>query len=293
MKKYLIFIIFIAAIFSQSLSSYSFNSSVSTSLAGTAVSNRLGIWSVYHNPALLVESENNSASIGYSNLYNQSFLPLSNFGLVIRTNKINLGIKFSNLSVKNQNIDLLKESLFGVSSGIYLLNDNNSSLAMGITGNLYMIDFGPSAGSLGDGSNGLDSDPISSLGIDLGFLGVLRDKNRLGVFIKNINSPTIGGGFSNQNLPRVFHIGLTTIPNNFMEVSFSAEQLLGYHSAQYRTALQYKLNRSLQLNTGVQINPNRFGIGFSYQKDSLNISYGYLTHHVLPGTHQFNFGINF
>ena len=156
-----------------------------------------------------------------------------------------------------------------------------------------MIDFGPSAGSMGDGSNGLDSDPISSLGIDLGFLGVLRDKNRLGVFIKNINSPTIGEGFSNQNLPRVFHIGLTTIPNNFMEVSFSAEQLLGYHSAQYRTALQYKLNRSLQLNTGVQINPNRFGIGFSYQKDSFNISYGYLTHHVLPGTHQFNFGINF
>tara|TARA_Y100001935_G_scaffold46089_1_gene37872 strand:+ start:65 stop:946 length:882 start_codon:yes stop_codon:yes gene_type:complete len=293
MKKYLIFIIFITNIFSQSLSSYSFNSSVSSSLAGAAVSNRLGIWSVYHNPALLVESENNSASIGYSNLYNQNFLPQSNFGLVLRTKKINLGIKFSNLSVKNQNIDLLKESLIGVSSGIYLLNDNNSSLSMGITSNLYMIDFGPSAGSLGDGSNGLDSDPISSLGIDLGFLGVLRDKNRLGVFIKNINSPTIGEGFSNQNLPRVFHIGLTTIPNNFMEVSFSAEQLLGYHSAQYRTALQYKLNRSFQLNTGVQINPNRFGIGFSYQKDSFNISYGYLTHHVLPGTHQFNFGIIF
>ena len=293
MKKYLIFIIFITNIFSQSLSSYSFNSSVSSSLAGAAVSNRLGIWSVYHNPALLVESENNSASIGYSNLYNQNFLPQSNFGLVLRTKKINLGIKFSNLSVKNQNIDLLKESLIGVSSGIYLLNDNNSSLSMGITSNLYMIDFGPSAGSLGDGSNGLDSDPISSLGIDLGFLGVLRDKNRLGVFIKNINSPTIGEGFSNQNLPRVFHIGLTTIPNNFMEVSFSAEQLLGYHSAQYRTALQYKLNRSFQLNTGVQINPNRFGIGFSYQKDSFNISYGYLTHHILPGTHQFNFGIIF
>ena len=293
MKKYLISIIFIATIFSQSLSSYSFNSSVSSSLAGATVSNRLGIWSVYHNPALLVESENNSASIGYSNLYNQNFLPQSNFGLVLRTKKINLGIKFSNLSVKNQNIDLLKESLIGVSSGIYLLNDNNSSLSMGITSNLYMIDFGPSAGSLGDGSNGLDSDPISSLGIDLGFLGVLRDKNRLGVFIKNINSPTIGEGFSNQNLPRVFHIGLTTIPNNFMEVSFSAEQLLGYHSAQYRTALQYKLNRSFQLNTGVQINPNRFGIGFSYRKDSFNISYGYLTHHVLPGTHQFNFGIIF
>ena len=94
MKKYLISIIFIATIFSQSLSSYSFNSSVSSSLAGAAVSNRLGIWSVYHNPALLVESENNSASIGYSNLYNQNFLPQSNFGLVLRTNKINLGIKF-------------------------------------------------------------------------------------------------------------------------------------------------------------------------------------------------------
>ena len=293
MKKYLIIISFITTIFSQSLSSYSFNSSLSTSLAGAAVSNRLGIWSVYHNPALLVESKKNSASIGYSNLYNQNFLPLSNFGLILKTNKINLGIKFSNLSVKNQNIDLLKESVFGLSSAIYLLNDNNSSLSMGFSGNLYMIDFGPSAGSIGDGTNGFDSDPISSLGLDLGFLGVLRDKNRLGVFIKNINSPMIGEGISHQNLPRVFHIGLTTIPNNFMEVSFSAEQLLGYRNAQYRTGLQYKLNRSLQLNTGIQINPNRFGIGFSYQKNSFNISYGYLTHHVLPSTHQFNFGIFF
>ena len=29
------------------------------------------------------------------------------------------------------------------------------------------------------------------------------------------------------------------------------------------------------------------------EKNNFSISYGYLTHHVLPGTHQFNFGMHY
>ena len=185
----------------------------------------------------------------------------------------------------------MNEDLLGIAAGFNLLKDKNSSLAVGFSANYHMIHFGRSAGVSGDGSDGLESEMIGSIGLDLGFLGSLREKNRLGVFIKNINSPMIGEGMSTQNLPRKIHIGLTTIPNKTMEVSFTMEQLLGYDDAQYRTALQYQLNQFLFLNTGVQVNPNRFGFGFNIEKKNFSISYGYLTHHVLPGTHQFNIGM--
>ena len=49
----------------------------------------------------------------------------------------------------------------------------------------------------------------------------------------------------------------------------------------------------LCFNTGVQMNPNRFGIGFVFNTKSISISYGYLTHPILPQTHQCNIGIEF
>ena len=97
---------------------------------------------------------------------------------------------------------------------------------------------------------------------DLGFLASLREKNRIGVFIKNINSPNIGRGLSNQNLPKKIDIGYTTIPYDPLIISFSMEQVFGYPSPQLKTSLKYQINKIICLNTGVQINPNRFGIGF-------------------------------
>lgn len=291
MKKILIVFLFSSMLLSQGLSDYTFSTAESSSLAGAVVSNRGGDWSLYHNPATLVELNRNKIFLGYSDLYSQNYLPLSSLGAIISKYKINFGIKYLSLSVKNNQIELLNEDLIGIAAGFNLLKDKNSSLAMGISANYHMIHFGKSAGVSGDGSDGFNSEMISSIGLDLGFLGSLREKNRLGVFIKNINSPMIGNGLSTQNLPRKIHIGLTTIPNKTMEVSFTMEQLLGYHDAQYRTALQYKLNQFLFINAGIQVNPNRFGCGFNLEKNNFSMSYGYLTHHVLPGTHQFNFGV--
>ena len=293
MKQTLIVSLFLSAVLSQGLSDYTFNTAQSSSLAGAVVSNRGGSWSLYNNPATLAELEKNRFSIGHSKLYSQDYLPLSSIGIIISKFKINFGFKYSSLSVNNNNIELLDEDLFGIVTGINLLKDKNSSLAIGISANYHMIHFGSSAGVSGDGSDGINSEMISAIGADIGFLGSLRQKNRIGVFIKNINSPIIGKGMSIQNLPRKIHIGLTTIPNDAMEVSFTMEQLLGYHDAQYRTALQYQINQYLSLNTGIQINPNRFGCGFNVEKNNFTISYGYLTHHVLPGTHQFNFGMHY
>ena len=80
---------------------------------------------------------------------------------------------------------------------------------------------------------------------------------------------------------------------SYLMISFSIEQLLGYDSPQFRSAIKYQLNNFLCLNAGIQTNPNRLGVGFIIEKEFFSFSYGYLTHHVLPGTHQTNIGFSF
>ena len=108
---------------SQGLSDYTFSTAQSSSLAGAVVSNRGGSWSLYNNPATLVELEENRLSLGYSKLYSQDYLPLSSIGIIISQFKINFGFKYSSLSVKNNDIELLNEDLLGVVAGINLVKD--------------------------------------------------------------------------------------------------------------------------------------------------------------------------
>ena len=291
-KKIIILLIIIGSSFSQVLSDYSFNSAESCSMAGAIVSNKGGNSSLYNNPATLVDIEKNKISIGSSNIYSLKYLPLRNMGAILKKESIILGLKYSSLSTEINNQKLSEEKIIGVVTAFNLLKDNNSTLSIGFSTNYYMVDYGPSAGASGDGSDGvINSESIGSLGIDVGFLASLREKNRLGVYIKNINSPSIGR--TNEYLPRKIDIGISTIPNDYLIVTFSTEQLLGYDSPHYRTSIQYKLNKAISLNSGIQINPNRFGCGFNIEYRNISIQYGYLTHLVMPETHHFNIGFNF
>ena len=172
MKKILIVFLFSSMLLSQGLSDYTFSTAESSSLAGAVVSNRGGDWSLYHNPATLVELNRNKIFLGYSDLYSQNYLPLSSLGAIISKYKINFGIKYLSLSVKNNQIELLNEDLIGIAAGFNLLKDKNSSLAMGISANYHMIHFGKSAGVSGDGSDGFNSEMISSIGLDLSLIHI-------------------------------------------------------------------------------------------------------------------------
>lgn len=290
-------IIVIQLSFSQGLSDYSYFTSETSSLAGGIVSSIGGGWSLYNNPATLTDIENNNFSLSYSNLYNQKYLPLSSVGIIINNESLgikNIGFKYTSFNVEYDNIELLDEKMFGLVGALSLLDDKNSTLSVGFSANYYIFNFYKSAGTHGDGTDGINNeDAIVSVGIDVGFLGTLREKNRIGIFIKNINSPLIGRANSIQNLPIKLDIGISTIPNEAVIINFSMEQLLGYSDPQFHTSLQYRINRFLSINTGVQINPNRFGCGLVITKNKLSVIYSFLTHHVLPSTHQCSIGIDF
>ena len=295
MKIILFFYIFFSSIlFSEGFSDYTFNNAESSSMAGAIVSNEGGDWSLFNNPASLIEIDKKRFSVGYSNLYNQTYLPLSSFGVTVPyNNRINIGLKYLSFKVDYKGTELLNESMLGFVGSKYLLKDKNSTLSLGFSANSYLISFGKSSGTNGDGTNGVKKNNVNAFGLDIGILATLREKNRVGVFIKNFASSNIGDGTSNQDLPKKIDMGLSTKPYDNLMLSFSIEQLLGYNSPQFRSGIKYKINKMLCLNAGVQSNPNRLGLGFQIEKNKFLFSYGFLTHHVLPSTHQTNLGFSF
>ena len=74
---------------------------------------------------------------------------------------------------------------------------------------------------------------------------------------------------------------------------------MGNKDSEIRFGIEYKLMESLTIRTGLQSNPNRFSGGFEFGNIKLatlynfNFSYSFLTHHVLPTTHQFSIQVKF
>ena len=127
--------------------------------------------------------------------------------------------------------------------------------------------------------------------IDIGALASLREKYRFGVFIKNVNSGALGKGITRQILPRRIDMGMTYNPIWNLSTSITAERLLGRDDLQVKGAIRYGLNLYLEICAGAQSNPNRFGIGVKLILKRQSLSYGLLTHPVLPITHQMNLDI--
>ena len=75
-----------------------------------------------------------------------------------------------------------------------------------------------------------------------------------------------------------------------LSTSIVSEYLLGRDNMQIKGAVKYTLNPHIKIYAGAQSNPNRFGIGTTFIYNNTSISYGLLTHPVLPMTHQFSLG---
>jgi len=109
--------------------------------------------------------------------------------------------------------------------------------------------------------------------------------------VKNINSGALGKGITRQVLPRRINVGITYMPMKGLATSIVSEYLLGRDDMQIKAAIRYNLNSNLEIYAGAQSNPNRFGMGATFTLNQQSVSYGLLTHPVLPMTHQFNIGI--
>ena len=284
-------------IFSQSFSNFSFTGSKSMGMAGAVVSDIDGIESVFYNPSGLVNSDKYSIVFGRSNLYDLSFLN-HEFLSVSFPNK--MAFSFQQLSTNSKgafsssnSVNLSTEEIITISQGFNLLNDENSTLSVGYNVNALIFSQAGSAGPTGDGTSGLPGSKSNSLGIDLGIHASLRDKISFGAFVKNINNPAIGRGSTQSHLPRRMNLGITYNPFDALYTTFAFERVLGEDKTSFRFGAEYDLNNSLTLRSGIQMNPNRLGLGFGYTVRNLELSYSLLTHSILSSSSVISIRVNF
>jgi len=292
MYKYLN-IFLLSATFSQTVSDYAYTGAEVAAMAGAIVSEEGGNWSIFHNPAGITEIEGIHLSAGSGKLYGFNWLPSYNLSGYVPLPIIGtIGFALQQLEVKYNEIHLSSEQTFSIAQGFNLQHDKNSHLSIGYTANFVQWNLGKSAGVTGDGSYGLELGRLNSVTVDLGVLASLRDKYRFGVFLKNINSGALGKGMTRQVLPRRINAGITYIPLNRLSTTIVSEHFLGRDDQQIKGAIRYKLYSYLEIYAGAQSNPNRFGMGTTFMLNRQSVSYGLLTHPVLPMTHQFNLSIS-
>ena len=290
MKKYLFLILL--TIPTAQVSDNTYTSAEASAMAGAIVAERGNDWSIFHNPAGLTEIDKSHFAVGGGKLYGYNWLQFYHLNAIISIPIFgNTGFSLQQLETKYKDNRLAVEQTFSIAHAVELQHDKNSHLAIGLTANFINWDLANSAGISGDGSDGLDLNSINSATLDLGIIASLREKYHFGAFLKNINSGAIGRGMTRQVLPRRINIGITYMPITGLTTSIVSEHLFGRDENQIKGAIKYKLNSYLRIYSGAQSNPNRFGLGFTFILNRQSISYGLITHPVMPITHQFNIGI--
>jgi len=285
-------ILLFAPLFTQTVSDNAYTHAEVSAMAGAVVAKAGSNWSIFHNPAGITEVDGLQVSLGGGRLYGYDWLPASNLSCTTPIPIIGtIGFAFQQLETKYSGKTLSKEQTLSIAQGFDLQHDKNSHLAIGYTANFVQWDLEKSAGVSGDGSDGLELGTVNAVTVDFGVLASLREKYRFGMFLKNINSGALGKGITRQVLPRRINAGITYMPMAGLATSIVSEHLLGRDDMQIKGAIKYTLNPHIKIYAGAQSNPNRFGLGGTFTSTNQFISYGLLTHPVLPITHQINIGI--
>ncbi len=291
MQKYLYF--FLLTVSFAQVSDFAYTGAEVSAMAGAVVAEKGNNWSIFHNPAGLTEINGTLFSAGGGKLYGFTWLPSYHLNGIIPIPILGkTGIALQQLETKYHGTVLSTEQTISIAQGFDVQHDKNSRLSLGYTANFVQWDLGSSAGISGNGTEGLDLGNVNAVTVDFGVLASLRKKYRFGAFLKNINSGAVGKGMTRQVLPRRINAGITYMPITGLSTSIVSEHLLGRDDLQIKCAVKYNVNSYLKIYVGAQSNPNRFGMGTSFTLNRQSISYGLLTHHVLPMTHQFNLSIS-
>lgn len=295
MRRVIILLFMVTGLaWSQVTTDVMYKTARSTALAASDIAHVTGGNALFTNPAALVDVDRRSVVAGYQNLFGQSWLPYTIFGLSSQLPGVwgTVGVSLESSGVSYQDTSLSNELAVGFSHGFYLMQDRLSALAVGYTIKYYAIDLGQSAGYAGTGSGGLDLGNGSAIGVNIALRANLSQRHWGAVVVKNINQPRIGVNSAKVDLPREIQAGIGYTPYNRVWTTFSLVSSVG-HDTQFHAGLEYGISDMFSLLTGIQSSPNRVGLGFNAHLVGFDLGYGLLTHPVLPMTHQFTLQYRF
>ena len=238
------------------------------------------VWASYYNPAGLARIDNYQVASAVQRPFNQTFFSNAFVGAAVPINNRygNMSISFETYGVHYDGQDLSSEMTTSFSHGFYLLNDVHSSLSVGYSLKHYYWDLGESVSGIELGSAG-------TFGMDVGLQASLYERTFVGVYVYNINAPTLGSE-TKRELPQRLVIGAAYRPVSGLLTSIAFDKTLGF-DMQIHGGMEYYPVQWLALRVGAGTDPNRFSAGLGLNYKGAHLDYSFMTHPVLPETHKF------
>jgi hypothetical protein len=259
-------------------------------------------FATYFNPAGLAALSHSALGTSYMRPFGLNFADLLYLGGTLRVNEsfgtVGFGVRrfavdwdgVDPVTGEVTNVDLLEESTYTFGHGFRLYEDLHSAVRVGYALNIYHLEFGPTVSADGVGLEVFEnpgSDTVA--GLDLGLLVTLHQRTRLGVLVKNANSPQIG--LENEEIRQRIHAGIAYEPYLGVVTTFEFENVLG-EEIQYMGGLEMAILEGFSLRFGTLVRPNKMTAGFGYEIRGLSVNYGFSSGGgTLDSSHQF--GLNF
>jgi len=127
-----------------------------------------------------------------------------------------------------------------------------------------------------------------TVGIDAGLIVPVIQNFQWGIFIKNLNSPTIG--ISKEKLPQSFTTGVAYLPISNFTLLLDMEKEINFDLAG-RFGFEYWLIDAVALRGGVSDVPTQFSGGVGIRYSLFQVDYAFTTHQELGSTHCFSITI--
>ena len=263
-------------------------------MGGALVSITNDVWAGYYNPAGLAQFENIEVATSYNLPFGYSFFTnyFLNAGIQLPDEFGAATVSFQSFGVNYLGSDLATENTFAISHGFYLMKDIHSSLSIGYNLKLHHWSLGESVGSWNESAgyyndDGLDLGSASTFGIDVGAQASLYGRTFVGVYLMNMNAPTIGKN-TKHDLPQRIVVGAAYKPQSGITSSLAFNKAVGYDT-QIEGGFEFQIIEYFALRLGAATNPNRISGGFGINFEGMQLDYGLRTHPVLSETHVFNF----
>lgn len=263
-------------------------------MGGALVAISNDVWAGYYNPAGLAEFKDYEVATSYNMPFGYSFFTnlFLNAGMQLPEKYGAVTASIQSFGVNYGGNNLSTEYTATLSHGFYLMNDIHSSLSVGYNLKFYHWKLAESVGTWDESisdylDDGLDLGSGSTLGIDVGAQASLYGRTFVGVYLMNMNAPTIGKN-TKHDLPQRIVVGAAYKPQSGITSSIAFNKAVGYDT-QIEGGFEFQIGEYFALRLGAGTNPNRISGGFGIVYEGMRFDYGLRTHPVLSETHVFNF----